>query len=114
MDLPLEVQAQLTQLIAETFLIDRFHQSRPRTPVHFDGSANNLFSQSIQRRQPGSTYYLCPLCALRVCLFHLLLLFSASLRLCGKSSYSRGAGFHYSTFFKMSSRSEERRVGKEC
>ena len=65
MNLALKAQSQLTQFIAETFLINRFHQPRPSLSMHLDGRANNLFSQLIQPRQRESTYYLCPLCALR-------------------------------------------------
>ena len=47
MNLPLKTEAQLTQLITETFFINRFHQSRPQLPMHLDGRANDLLGQSI-------------------------------------------------------------------
>src|ERR1017187_3841138 len=63
--LSFETQTTLTQLIAETFLINRLHQPGPRNPMDLNRSANNRSRNLIQPKRPGSTCYLCPLCALR-------------------------------------------------
>jgi len=59
MSLALESQTELTQFIAETFLISRFHETWTGKPMDFNRRTDDLFGKPVQ-----GEIYLGPLCAL--------------------------------------------------